>query len=1370
MPQVTPTSILANIRQEAALFESKDRLLNFSTKSDFTSPLVLEAGDLFYEKWTQTKEEKTLDSFLPVSATFTAQQKATAEDQFVTVLKEKQEDFGTTDLYLVLGYLKWDGNALSPSLLVPLNFNQEKKSLTLSNKLPIENVVLRERLEDVVNLPKAEDAVINGQFSILLYFSLFEKAIASEHNWKFTRHGLCLAFFDTRSLLLKKNFERDIWSDKKTIDTNPFIAPVLSTEGFQVQESIFEESSLDQVFDPTDHYFLYPIDSHTTKVAVDALLGSTGAFALQTLPGTEKMKVASNIVAEALAHGKKTLVVHRRKVSQLCFNNTFKPQFRSFNGPEREQLLPQLRKMREGFKNYSHIVNKTIQPANTSLSELLSEFSRNPATKTKFAESIFQEVGALNYEEYRATKADLELVSALYFNKQGVEARKAFRGVNVPHLSKEEQQTLEKEVEAAAAKTQELQPLLELIDKAGIFPTGIYLAGLADILDLIIKNFNRNTPVFENWELRSSSWAAYEDSLKHLPEAGDNWVRYRRQTSDIYTEDAVDENVAAARIEFADSLKATLKGLSDRYRGSKRQLMRVIKNPKTVDSDAKLLDLIDTLLELQENKRIYKDTSVLGNHLLGKDWLYEKSNWVELDQKIKYIYNFRDNFKDNPRQLDILLLILEKWHLFKDKYEQMKDYAAATKALQASIRHVASVLQLEKPLDTMPIDAWHHIIISWNKNWQNLNIHIQLTSAIAKIEKGPCKSLAEYLKDCDKVSKDIVQAYAHYWSGTQIALITKEVPDLFSETPQGRTQKSKDYQNLFDQFCNANFREVAAALEKDPSLLRCLPLEETFVLNPTEKYDLVVLLDADCTTIVESLPSLILANKLILMGNPQSPAIEVLPFDGYLQPQTNHTAFFQEDILSASLRKGIPTRELWLTTAFSDYRLIRFANDKVYNHSLRMFPKPTRNAFRGEHLKVVPNKVMAIAEAAITHAEKYPGQTLGIVAFHQSTCREIEAAIKALITKDSPVDRFFNQKNPMIAVYVKTAERATDKLRDCVFVCAEADGASGYAGEHKVAVCTSLAKQELFVFISESDISKQAHAKHSLFWDWISYLQKKLTIAEVSVHSADSILRKPLMDTLSQEHITIEEYFAPGGIPVGPVIVDANNSKRFLALIEDDCTIERFRESVEDREYIRPTMLKSLGWKVLNIWLPFWFMFQKDETEQLSATIAIEQSVAPPPLDEDQSENSEEDSSPSYSVVSYKVLHPKIEGTPHDKPIAELPAASIITQIKFYVDHEGPIHEELLMQRVLELHHIDRAGPVLRQALADAIKQGLQKKRFIKTGSFFYPIVPAPVELRSRADRPDLERKLAYVAPEERALLPASMDEFAIKQALGLVE
>ena len=41
---------------------------------------------------------------------------------------------------------------------------------------------------------------------------------------------------------------------------------------------------------------------------------------------------------------------------------------------------------------------------------------------------------------------------------------------------------------------------------------------------------------------------------------------------------------------------------------------------------------------------------------------------------------------------------------------------------------------------------------------------------------------------------------------------------------------------------------------------------------------------------------------------------------------------------------------------------------------------------------------------------------------------------------------------------------------------------------------------------------------------------------------------------------------------------------------------------------------------------------------------------------------------------------------------------------------------------------------------------------------------------RNRSNRPDFERKLAFVAPEERALMPQSMDEHALKLAMGLLE
>ena len=102
------------------------------------------------------------------------------------------------------------------------------KSLTLSKTLPMENIVLRERMPDI-GLPSAEDAIVNGQFSISLYFSLFEKAVSTERNWKFTRHGICLAFLNSSRLRLKKCME-DFHSEKR-IAANSFLNSLLNDEG-----------------------------------------------------------------------------------------------------------------------------------------------------------------------------------------------------------------------------------------------------------------------------------------------------------------------------------------------------------------------------------------------------------------------------------------------------------------------------------------------------------------------------------------------------------------------------------------------------------------------------------------------------------------------------------------------------------------------------------------------------------------------------------------------------------------------------------------------------------------------------------------------------------------------------------------------------------------------------------------------------------------------------------------------------------------------------------------------------------------------------------------------------------------------------------
>ena len=1368
MTQVSPSEIVNKICKEAENFDSKDRLLNFSTKGDFQTPLLLESGDQFYEKWLKSGTSLPLDNFLPVSQTFTAQQKTDTEEKFRTVLQGKAEDFLCTDLFLLMGFLKWDGNALAPSILVPLDISPDMKSVSISNRGPIENVILRKRLKDIVQLPRTEDATINGKFSILLYFSLFEKAVAAEKKWKFTRHGVSLAFFNTNRLLLKKRLERGF--NEKKADNSTFIKGLLGDEGFQFKESVFEEADFDQVYNPADHYFLYPTDSHTTKVTIDALDEKSSAYAVQALPGTSKISVAANIVAESVCKNKRTLVVARRAISMQNFKNAVFPMFRSFNGPERETVMGGLRKARNDFALYYGIVNDKIHADCGSLAEILQEFRDNPPPKAKFPESLFKGVADLGYDQYKATLDTLKKLISLYFEHDGINASKTFAQIKAPSLDKESKEKIAKELEVANTLSETVKSAVDAFQEMGLFPTGTYLATLSDLIDLIQMCFDDNTPDFERWDLRSNNWVAYKETLQALPEAGDKWVRYRRQTSDIYTDDAVDENILSSREEFAASLKTKLKGLSDHYRNSRKRLFKVIRNPKTVSTDAQLLDLIDTLIDLQENKRAYRDSSVLGAHLLGKDWLYEKSNWVELNNKINFIYNFREIHKNDPK-LDYLLLILENWHNIRPLLPDMANLKDAVQKLTESVRNISNELRLETPLEGLNFDKWLDDIRSWNEHWNELDTHVNLTTLLKQIDSTNCKALAEYVRDVEAIKPEITQAFAQYWSRYQIQQATKKCPELFSLPPKERSLKGKAYRTLLDQFANANFRTLHEAVKANPELLSIVSLDETYDFDG-QNYDVAIILDADCITVAEAFSTICVANKIILIGDPHMPALEPLPFDAFPNILPRQSAFFLESILATALRKGIPTRELWFTNSYDNISLVNFANAKIYNYAIKQMPLPNREKSNREMLKVVPEKVMAIAKAAIQHAEKRPGQTLGTIAFHQARCFEIDAAIRALLTKDSPAAKFFDQQNPAIRYYVKTPDRAVDKYRDVVFVCIEFEGTDKISAEHKLALCSTLAKQELQVFVSKDDMEKHATPKANLFWDWISFLQNGGPVDPPEVQHNESPLTPQVAEVLQSENIRFEPAFAPGGIALGPVIVDANNSKRFLAVVEDDCTTERFRESIEDREYIRPTILKQLGWKVIHLWLPLWYTMERDEKDHLITTIAIEQSVAPPPPEEtgESEEMQAEEPVQELNTVQYSSVHPKIEGTPHDKPIAELPATALISQLKFYVDHESPIHEELLLSRLLELHHVDRAGPMILKALNDAIKLGFQKQKFIKTGKFFYSTKNTPVVLRDRSTRPDNERKMQFVSPEERALLPASMDERAIKQALGLLE
>lgn len=1355
MASTSVSATIEKIREEASVFDSKDRLLSFSQKNKFQSPLLLGNGDQFFESWQTEAKPRALAQFFPVSAKYDEAKQAADFNKFRKVLKAKAEDFCNQDLYIATGFIKWGEKSLAPAILIPLDYDAEHDTVAISARAPIENIALS-TLDKEIKFPVALDFFKNGTFAIQKFFDALEKKIASKADWKFTRNGYCVTFYSTNRLLLKKKLTNACWTTAKAANNEFFIATI-GNEGFMPQPSLFEEIPYDHVYNPADHYFPYTTDSQTNKAVIDALNPKCSAFAIQTLPGAEKAKVAVNIAADLIQQRQKVCVVSRRAISKLNFENAWKPPFRSFQGPDRDTIKTQLSEIRAKLVSYYDAVNFPLKPSGVKLTELLDEIAKLKPVKTKFASDLFKNIENIDFKKFKSMHASLEQLTQLFLNENGIDIYNAFQGITLPAVSQDRKTQIGEELGQANNLVETIKPFIESINKSKLYLDGFKLSDALALANVFKKNFD-DTPGFEDWDLHSNGWIAYQDDLNDLPSAGAHWSSYRRKGSDVFTDEAIEVNVLAARKEFEDSLSSALKALSDHYRRPKRILLSVFKDPKSITSDDMLLEQIDKLIEIQEYRQKYKDSSVLAARLFGRDWKYEKTDWKDLADKIHHYYVFRARIK-NSDQHDYLLQLLAKWHLFKPHAENLDNILSSLEELQNKLQSISKALNLSPSLETQNIDQWLDKIGLWSTHWSAQDVYLQIREHLENISDSPCENLAQFIKNEKNANKDIAMAFARAWTNSQMQAATAECPDLFSPSAKNRKQQGKQFKTLLDQFSNANFRAAHEAVEKNPDLLQCVKLSRTYEQD-FDSFDVTLFLDADCMTITEAMPGIFNSKKIIFLGNPCAPALEMLPMDACNMELSSQSIFFRDNVLSAALRKGIPSRIVGYTSQYADPSLFNFANNRIYNNEMAQLPNSTLATSKTQVLKIVQDKVSSIAEKTIQHATKNPSQTLGIVTSSQALCNEIEEAILSLLEKSPNAAKFFTQGNLTNKFYIKTIERAVDLYRDVIFVCTNIDQMTNVAGVCKLSICSTLAKHSLCLFMTNEEADKLTNSKPSLYQEWVCELKSKSVHGNENFQASESVLDAQIKDVFIKESITFKDCIATGNIPVGPVVIDANNSKRSLAVIECDCNCAPYKESVEDREYTRPNALSRLGWKVLNMWLPLWNISNADEKENLIATIAIEQSVAPPPQEEIPLDDAEQDS--SLKVEPYSVKHP---ANASNKPIAEIPVENLIGELKFYVDSESPIHGELLLQRILELHNAEQNAKT-SAILSEAIKQALHQKQFVKTGPFFYSRTNKSIVLRDRSKRPDSERKMAYVPPEERALLN---DAHSIKQTLGVM-
>ena len=227
------------------------------------------------------------------------------------------EEQGVNTLYLALGLLRWyeseksELERVAPLILIPVRLDRTdvRHSFKLSwTEDEIEaNLSLEAKLRNDfgVRLPEmpAED-----DLEVRDYLQRVAKAVGRLKRWSVAEDAIHLGFFSFSKLLIYKDLDPSQWPEEAQPADHPVLRALYDPEGFRGEPSaIGDDEHIDDHPGATDLHQVVDADSSQTLAVIDAIDGHN--LVIQGPPGTGKSQTITNLVAEALARGKKILFV-----------------------------------------------------------------------------------------------------------------------------------------------------------------------------------------------------------------------------------------------------------------------------------------------------------------------------------------------------------------------------------------------------------------------------------------------------------------------------------------------------------------------------------------------------------------------------------------------------------------------------------------------------------------------------------------------------------------------------------------------------------------------------------------------------------------------------------------------------------------------------------------------------------------------------------------------------------------------------------------------------------------------------------------------------------------------------------------------------
>jgi very-short-patch-repair endonuclease len=535
-----------------------------------------------------------------------------------------------------------------------------------------------------------------------------------------------------------------------------------------------------------------------------------------------------------------------------------------------------------------------------------------------------------------------------------------------------------------------------------------------------------------------------------------------------------------------------------------------------------------------------------------------------------------------------------------------------------------------------------------------------------------------------------------------------------------------------------------------------------------EAFDLVIFDEASQIPVWDAIGAIARGKQLIVVGDPkQLPPTNF--FSSASDDEDDRTPEEHKDlesILDELMTNGLRHKRLQWHYRSRHEGLITFSNRQYYDNELLTFPSP-ETAHGGVRFRHLPEarydkgksrtnlgEAKALVKELVSRlrADNGPRRSYGVVTFSQAQQQLVENLLDEERRRFPEIENHFGDEPPVEgeSVFVKNLENVQGDERDVILfsICYGMDEAGKLSmnfgplnrdgGERRLNVAVTRAKHEVLVFSGlrgdQIDLTRtRSRGVRDLkfFLDFAERGPRALVAATHSSATADpdSEFERMVADRIRAAGFEVHHQVGCSGYRIDLAVVDPTAPGRYLLGIECDGATYHRAATARDRDKLRQMILEDLGWKLHRIWSTDWWHDPGNQVAKLLAVITTQQEAR---LTEERALELVAANAPAVPEAA-----PLANGGAESQdPIAsQVPTAAVagiyknadfsgfhatIYPERFYehgytgtltdliahvIEHESPILEDLLVQRIARAHGFQKSGRLIRErvvALAEA--------------------------------------------------------------------